>query len=155
MVYIHIVKILKEASMKSCLSNASNKILIFGLFLSLLICDLSYSQRQNKIFEDIGGGSGTTNTNVESNDDYTLYIVGGLIVTGIVIYALLRDKKEKPTKDTATVSLNEDYLEKNLSYNEKIANLQAQSPINITFGIQRDKALKDEKRYFVGLAYNF
>lgn len=141
--------------MKYCLLNTSNKILISGLFLSLLICDLSYSQSLNKIFEDIGGGSGTTSTNVESNDDYTLYIVGGLIVTGIVIYALLRDKKEKPTKDTTSVSLNEDFLEKNLSYNKKIAKLQSQIPINITIGIQRDKALKDEKRYFVGLAYNF
>jgi hypothetical protein len=141
--------------MKTRLSNTSNKILILGLFLSLLICDFSYSQSLNKIFEDIGGGSGTTSTNVESNDDYTLYIVGGLVVTGIVVYALLRDKKEKPTKDTTSVSLNEDFLEKNLSYNEKIANLQSQIPINITFGIQRDKALKDEKRYFVGLAYNF
>ena len=141
--------------MKIHLSNTSNKILILGLFLSLIASNSSFSQQLNKAFEDIGGGSGSTTTNVESNDDYTLYIVGGLIVTGIVVYALLRDKKEKPTSDTTFAILNNDFLEKNLSYNEKINNMQSQIPINISIGMQRDKALKDDKRYFVGLNYNF
>lgn len=141
--------------MKKQMLNTSNKIMILGLFLSLFICDLSSGQQLNKGFEDIGGGSGSTNTEVESNDDYTLYIVGGLIVTGIVVYALLRDKKEKPTSDTTSAILNNEFLEKNLSYNEKINNLQSQIPINISIGIHRDIALKNERRYFVGLNYNF
>ena len=94
--------------MKKQMLNPSNKILILGLFLSLIICDLSSGQQLNKAFEDIGGGSGSTTTNVESNDDYTLYIVGGLIVTGIVVYALLRDKKEKPTSDTTAAILDDE-----------------------------------------------
>jgi len=73
-----------------------------------------------------------------------LYVVGGIIVVGIVVYALLRDKKEKPTKDTTAVILNDEFLAQNLSYNEKVANIQSQIPINISFGMQRDKALKDE-----------
>jgi hypothetical protein len=141
--------------MKKHSLNTSNKILILGLILSLIICDLTYSQQLNQIYEDIGGGSGSTNTDVESNDDYTLYIVGGLLVAGIVAYALLRDKKEKPTQDSTSAILNDDFLEQNLSYNEKVKNIQSQIPINISFGVQRDKALKDERRYFVGLNYNF
>jgi hypothetical protein len=141
--------------MKKYFLNTSNKIQVLGLFLFLIICDLSYGQQLNKMFEVPGGGSGSTNTEVESNDDYTLYIVGGLLVTGIVVYALLREHKEKPTKDTSAIILNEDFLEKNLSFNEKVSNVQSQIPINISFGMQRDKALKDERRYFVGLAYNF
>jgi len=141
--------------MKKQMLNTSNKIMILGLFLSLFICDLNSGQQLNKTFEDIGGGSGSSTTNVESNDDYTLYIVGGLIVTGIVVYALLRDKKEKPTSDTTAVILNEKFLERNLSFNEKVSNVQSQIPINISFGVQRDKTLKDDKRYFVGLNYNF
>lgn len=141
--------------MKNQVLNTSNKILILGLFLSLIICDLSSGQQLNKAFEDIGGGSGSSSTTVESNDDYTLYIVGGLIVTGIVVYALLRDKKEKPTKDTIAVILDDKFLDQNLSLNEKVSNVQSQIPINISFGMQRDKALKDDKRYFVGLNYNF
>ena len=141
--------------MKIHLLNTSNKILILGLFLSLIASNSSFSQQLNKFYEDIGGGSGSTNTEVESNDDYTLYIVGGLIVTGIVVYALLRDKKKKPTSDTTSAILNNDFLEKNLSYNEKINNMQSQIPINISIGMHRDIALKNERRYFVGLNYNF
>lgn len=141
--------------MKKQMLNPSNKILILGLFLSLIFCDLSSGQQLNKAFEDIGGGSGSTTTNVESNDDYTLYIVGGLLVTGIVVYALLRDKKEKPTSDTTAAILDEKFLEQNLSFNEKVSNMQSQIPINISFGMQRDIAFKNERRYFVGLNYNF
>ena len=141
--------------MKKQMLNPLNKILILGLFLSLIFCDLSFGQQLNKAFEDIGGGSGSTTTNVESNDDYTLYIVGGLIVTGIVVYALLRDKKEKPTSDTTAAILDEKFLEQNLSFNEKVSNVQSQIPINISFGMQRDIAFKNERRYFVGLNYNF
>ncbi len=141
--------------MKKHLLNTSNKILILELFILLIICDLSYGQQLNKMFEVPGGGSGSTNTEIESNDDYTLYIVGGLLVAGIVVYALLRDSKEKPAKNTSVVILDEDFLEKNLSFNEKVSNVQSQIPINVSFGMQRDKVLKDDKRYFVGLTYNF
>lgn len=141
--------------MKNRVLNTSNRIMILGLFLSIFICDLSSGQQLNKVFEDIGGGSGSTTTNVESEEDYTLYIVGGLIVTGIVIYALLRDKKEKPTSDTTAAILDEKFLERNLSIIEKVSNVQSQIPINISIGIQRDLALKNERRYFVGLNYNF
>jgi len=128
-------------------------LLVLGIFL--IFNDFSYSQQLNKVFEEPGGGSTNTNTTVESNDNTTLYVVGGIIVVGIVVYALLRDKKEKPTKDTTAVILNDKFLAQNLSYNEKVANMQSQIPINISIGVQRDKALKDERRYFVGLNYNF
>jgi hypothetical protein len=121
----------------------------------LIISDFSYSQQLNKIFEEPGGGSTNTNTTVESNDNTMLYVVGGAVIVGIVAYALLRDKKENPTKDTTAAILNDEFLEQNLSYNQKVANMQSQIPINISIGVQRDKALKDEQRYFVGLNYNF
>lgn len=129
--------------------------MILVLFITLSLSGIGYSQQLNKIYEDIGGGSGSTNSAVESDDDYTLYIVGGLVVTGIVVYALLRDKKENPKNDTTSAILNDDFLEQNLSYNERVANIQSQIPINISIGIQRDKALKDERIYYVGLNYNF
>ena len=39
--------------MKKQMLNTSNKILVLGLFLSLIICDLSSGQQLNKGFEDI------------------------------------------------------------------------------------------------------
>lgn len=129
--------------------------LLFTLLLSFSFIESGYGQQLNKIFEDIGGGSGNTTTTVESDDNTTLYVVGGIIVAGIVVYALLRDKKEKPTKDTTATILNDQFLEQNLTYKEKVKNLQSQIPINFSFGMQQDKALKDERRYFFELAYNF
>ncbi len=141
--------------MKKMLIRSSNKFLILGLFLTLIFSNFSFSQQMNKLFEVPGGGSNNSATTVESNDNTMLYVVGGAVVVGIVVYALMRDKKENKTKDTIAVLLKEDFLAQNLSINEKVSNLQSQIPINVSFGVQRDKALKDERRYFVGLNYNF
>ena len=139
---------------KQYLKTLSN-LLIFVLLLTLSIGDFCYSQQINKIFDVPGGSSNNTSTTVESNDNTLLYVVGGAVVVGIVVYALMRDKKEKQVKDTTAAILNDDFLEKNLSYHERIANVQSQIPINISFGVQKEKALKDERRYFIGLNYNF
>lgn len=128
--------------------------LIVFLSLSITVND-TYSQTLFKINEGIGGG-GSTNTSVsESNDNTMLYIVGGAVVAGIVVYALIKDKKEKPKDDTTAVILNDDFLEKQLTLNDKIQKYKSQIPIDISLGIQNNFIDKEEKRYFVGLAYNF
>lgn len=141
--------------MKKMLIRLSNKFLILGLFISLIFSNFSFSQQMNKPFEVPGGGSNNSTETVESNDNTMLYVVGGAVVVGIVVYALMRDKKENKAKDTTAAILNDDFLEKNLSYQERVANVQSQIPIIISFGVQKEKALKDERRYFVGLNYNF
>ena len=124
----------------------SKLIQLFFMFALIVSFNISNAQQFNKISEDIGGGSNSSNSSVSSDDDYILYIVGALAVGGVVAYALLRDKKEQPKKDTTSNMLNADFLEKNLSFNEKISNLQSQIPINVSFGIQGSKAIKDERR---------
>jgi len=134
-----------------------NKFLLtFTLFLLISIpINNTFSQQLYKSFEVPGGGSGTTNSSVDSNDDYILYIVGGAVIAGIVIYTLLKDKKEKPKEDTTAVILNDEFLAKNISFNDKVSNLRSQIPINISFGFQSDRVIKEEKRYFVGLSCKF
>jgi hypothetical protein len=131
-------------------------LLIIGSLLVFGNCTFNYAQELNKSF-DVPGGGGSSNTTptVESNDNTMLYVVGGAVIVGIVVYALMRDKKEKPVKDTTAAILEDEYLEKNLSYIERATNIQSQIPINISFGMQRDQTFKDERRYFVGLNYNF
>lgn len=129
--------------------------MMLTLVIVLLASNFSYSQSLYKIDSDIGGG-GSSNTNVsESNDNTMLYVVGGAVVAGIVIYALLKDKKEKPKDDTTAVIFNDDFLEKQLTLNDKIQKYKSKIPINISLGIQNNFIDKKEKRYFVGLAYNF
>jgi hypothetical protein len=125
------------------------------LFIMIILCGLNYGQQVNRIFEEPGGGSNNTNTTVESNDNTFLYVAGAAVVVGIVVYALLKDKKEKSTKDTTSAILNDDFLEKHLSINERVANVQSQIPINISFGMQNDFLKNEDKRYYVGLNYNF
>lgn len=130
--------------------------LILGLTITFCFSDNLYSQQLNKIYDKIGGGSsGNTNTELESNDNTLFYIAGGAVVVGIVVYALMKDKKEKSTKDTIAVISNTDFLQKQLTSNDKILKYQSQIPINISFGIQGNKMIKDERRYFVGMSYNF
>lgn len=152
LVYIRLVILISEVKMKG----KTLKILSFGIILTLFVgFNTTNAQRFNKIYEDIGGGTNSSNTSVSSNDDYILYIVGGLAVGGIIAYALLRDKKEKQKKDTTAVIFNDDFLEKNLSFREKTLNMESQIPINIFLGMQGNRAIRDERRYFVGLNYNF
>jgi hypothetical protein len=130
--------------------------LILGLLSTLTTNDLVYGQQFNK-FSDVpgGGGSGTTNTAVESSDNTLLYVVGGAVVVGIVVYAMMQEKKEKSTKDSASAILNDVFLEKKFTINDQILKYQSKIPINISVGMQNDIIKKDEKRYFVGVAYNF
>ena len=131
----------------------NHKFLLATAFLLLisLPVNTSFSQQLYKSFEVPGGGSGTPSSSVDSNDDYILYIVGGAVIAGIVIYTLLKDKKEKPTEDTTATLLNDEFLAKNISFNDKVSNLQSQIPINISFGLQSDRVFKEEKIYFVGI----
>lgn len=129
--------------------------LILGLSITFSFNGNLYSQQLNKLFDVPGGSSGTANTTDESSNNTLLYVVGGAVVVGIVVYALMKDKKEKLTNDTTAVILNEDFLRKQLTLNDKLLNYQSQIPINISFGMQGNKMIRDEKRYFVGMSYNF
>jgi hypothetical protein len=129
------------------------------LFLLLFLASnqISNAQQLSKIFEVPGGGSGSTNTSVESNDNSMLYIIGGAVIVGVIVYAVLKNKKdkEKSKDDTTAVLINKDLLDSNLSLTDKFINKNEYIPINISIGLQNDLVLKDQKRYFVGLAYNF
>ncbi|MDT3696598.1 MAG: hypothetical protein ROY99_09415 [Ignavibacterium sp.] len=115
------------------------------------------AQQVNRIFEQIGGGSGSPINVNESNDNTVFYIAGAAIIAGIVIYAILHDKKsgEKTKTDTTAVLSDEELINKHLTINKKIQNYQYESPINFSAGIQNNIVRIEEKRYFVGLVYSF
>ena len=133
----------------------NNKFLLINtLFLLTSIhINNTFSQQLHKSFEVPGGGSGNTNSSVDSKDNTFLYVVGGAVLVGIVVYALLKNKKEKPAEDTTAVILNDEFLSKNLSLYDKALKWESQIPVNISFGVQGDRAIKEEKRYFVGIQY--
>jgi hypothetical protein len=136
------------------MKNKFSIIITFFILISLPINNL-FAQQFHKIL-DFPGGSGTTNNSSSSdNSKTTLYVVGGVIIAGIVIYSLLKDKKEESKEDTTAVILDKHFLEQNLTINEKISNMQSRIPINISIGLQSNGVIREEKRYFLGLDYNF
>lgn len=132
---------------------------LIALVISLTLpIDYSNAQQVNKLLAPPGGGSGTTTVN-SSSDNTALYVIGGAVIVGAIIYAVLLNKKNKDKeqkgKDTTTALIDADFLESNLTFNEMVSNIQSQIPINISFGLQNDLVMREQKRYFVELNYNF
>ena len=127
------------------------------VIISLFILNTSEAQQVNRIFEDIGGGSGNASNIAETEDNTIYYVLGAAVIAGVVIYAVLQDKKskDKSKTDTTAVLLNEDFLEQQLTLSDKIQKYKSQFPINVSIGMQNSFIDKEEKRYFVGMSYNF
>jgi len=138
-------------------------IFLLTLFIALTIAITipiknNYAQNVNKIFDVPGGGGGGTNTSsVDNNDNSALYVVGGLVIVGIVVYAVLKNKKakEKSTQDSTKTSSELKTLKDHFANYQKQIDTSSSIPVNVFIGAQRDLTRKDEKRYFVGLSYNF
>lgn len=130
---------------------------LIALVISLALpIEYSNAQQINKLLAPPGGGSGTTAVK-SSSDNTALYIIGGAVIAGAIIYAVFLNKKNKEHKgkDTTSALINNDLLTSNLTFNEMVSNIQSQIPINISVGLQNDLVMREDKRYFVGLNYNF
>lgn len=112
----------------------------------------SLAQSNLRIFDVPGGGSGTTQTE-DSNDNSTIYIVGGLLIAGILVYALVLKKDKKVDTDT-TASLNSNliYSEANvLDTAEELQRVKDKIPVDLFLGIRNNEAVMNDKTYLLGL----
>lgn len=131
--------------------------LMLLIFIALSYTNITQAQQLNRIYEDIGGGSGSGSNIAESDDNTIYYVLGAAVLAGVVIYAVLQNKKakDKPKTDTTAVILNDDFLEKHLTLNDRIEKYKSKIPIDVSFGMQNNFLRQEEKRYFIGVAYNF
>lgn len=141
--------------MKQSNSINSSSVLLVILLLFVFAAQSADAQQFNKVFDEIGGGGGSSNRTEDSGSGNTMYIVGGILVAGVLLYALLRDKKEPEIKDTTAVITNPDLLSKSLIKERKLSAEKTRIPFNIFIGSQNDKVLREEKRYFVGVSLSF
>jgi hypothetical protein len=113
----------------------------------------TFAQNSLRIFDVPGGsGSGTTQTE-DSNDNSTIYIVGGLLIAGILVYALVLKKDKKVETDT-TASLNSNliYSEANgFNSAEELQIVKDKIPVDFFLGIKNNEALMNDKTYLLGL----
>ena len=124
-------------------------ILIFSL--SILSSEV-FAQNGLNIFEDYGSGGGSsTNQSDDSNDDTILYVVGGLVVAGILVYALVLNKKA-PKDTTATTESNLNLSDvSRVGFEEEVQKVKDIIPVDLFMGIRNNKAIVNDKTYFLGL----
>jgi hypothetical protein len=126
----------------------------FILILSIAILSSeSFAQSGLRIFEDIGGGGNTTTQTDDSNDNTALYVVGGLVVAGILVYALVINKDKKAPGDS-TASTNSNLIlsdVRGLSFDEEVQKVKEKIPVDFFMGIRNNKAVVNDKTYLLGV----
>ena len=111
---------------------------------------------QNKlgIFEEPGGGSQPTQTS--SNTDNTfIYVAGGLLIAGILAYALFVKKDKTEDTDTTNVSMAAELMNNN-TLKEPFSEFEKEKeklPVDIFFGIRNDEAYLQGKTYLLGVSF--
>lgn len=127
------------------------------LILILSISSLqmeTFAQSNMRIFDVPGGSGGSTSQTEDSNDNTAIYVVAGLVIGGILLYALVFKPAKKVESDT-TASLNSHliYSEANgfNSTNEELQKVKDKIPVDFFLGIKNNEALMNDKTYLLGL----
>ena len=112
-----------------------------------------FAQNKLRIFEEPGGGSQPTQTS--SNTDNTfIYVAGGLLIAGILAYALLVKKDKKEDTDTTNVSVAAELINNNLEEPfSEVVKAKEKLPVDIFFGIRNDEAVLQGKTYLLGVSF--
>jgi hypothetical protein len=111
------------------------------------------AQSNLRILDVPGGSGGGTTQTEESNDNTAIYVVGGLLIAGILAYALVF-KKDKKTETDTTASLNSNliYSEANdLDTTEELQKVKDKIPVDLFLGIRNNEAVMNDKTYMLGL----
>lgn len=129
-------------------------IVLLGLCV-LFMSETGSAQQVNKIFDQIGGGGSNSQSNSESGSSNTMYIVGGVLILGVILYSVLKEKKEPEKKDTTSVVINADQFVMNGLHNDSELEKSNNLPVSIFAGTNSEMVFREEKRYFVGISFNF
>ena len=130
---------------------------ILTLILVLSVASLpteSFAQNNLRVFEDIGGGSGSNSQQSNDNGNTFIYVAGGLLIAGILVYALVLKKDKKAEPDT-TASINSllRYSESNNvnSAKEDLLKAKERMPVDFFLGIRNNETVMNDKTYLFGL----
>lgn len=116
----------------------------------------TFAQSNLRIFEDIGGGNGTSQTE-DSNDNSTIYIVGGLVIAGIIAYALIFKEKKVDSDTTAAQTSPSIYsdISQFESSEKEFQKVKEEIPVDIFLGVRNDEAVLNNRIYQVGVRLKF
>jgi hypothetical protein len=110
-----------------------------------------YAQNSLRIF-DVPGGSNGTGQSEDSNDDTMLYVVGGLVVVGILVYALVIKKDKKAEEDTTASVDSRLILSEANDFNsvEELHKIKDKFPVDLFMGVKNNEAVMNDKTYLLG-----
>jgi len=110
-----------------------------------------YAQNSLRIF-DVPGGSNGTGQSEDTNDDTMLYVVGGLVVVGILVYALVIKKDKKAEEDTTASVDSRLILSEANDFNsvEELHKINDKFPVDLFMGVKNNEAVMNDKTYLLG-----
>ena len=119
---------------------------------------LLLAQNNLRIFEDIGGGSGTTSGTSDTDNSF-VYIAGGLLIAGVLAYALFFKKGNKQEESDSTQAFNilnrtgtEFYSS---DFEKEITSAKESFPVDILLGVKRENAFVQVRTYLMGISVRF
>jgi hypothetical protein len=151
-----------EAALKQ--TNSKLKILTiviislsFGIFLPT---STGFSQSFLRIYDDIGGSGGTTTPQTDDSDNTAIYIVGGLVVAGVIAYMVITkmNKKDEEEADTSSALSNfnaTDFASEFNEFEHEVAKAKDNFPVDVMIGIRNNKAFVSDKTYLMGVSVRF
>lgn len=143
--------------MQAILNFFSKTVAVFLVLAITMLSSETWAQSNLRIFDVPGGGNNGTNQTDEGNDNSTIYIVGGLVIAGILAYALFFKEKKADTDTTASLSSPSDYsnISRFDSFEEEFQTAKEEIPVDIFLGVNNDKAILNNKIYQLGLRVKF
>jgi hypothetical protein len=112
-----------------------------------------------RIYEDIGGGSGSGSQS-DNSDNTAIYVVGGLIVAGVIAYMVIKKNKKKDKEEADTSSaLNNfnplDFASEFDDFEHEVAKAKDNFPVDFMIGVRNNKAFISDKTYLMGVSVRF
>ena len=145
-------------------TNLKLKILIIAIislsFGILLPGATVYSQNYLRIYEEPGGGGGEGVPQTEDSDNTAIYVIGGLIVVGVIAYMVITKNKKKNKEEADTSSaLNNfntpDFASEFNDFEHEVAKAKDNFPVDFMIGIRNNKAFISDKTYLMGVSVRF
>jgi hypothetical protein len=135
-------------------------LIIFSL-QTIISSPEGYAQGLMKTDDFPGGGGGSTSSSEDTGGgSATLLIVGGVIIAGLLFYKLVINKdepkkegKQDSTSDQSLLLRNDETIASNI-LSENLKKMQ-ELPVNLYLGFQKVDPALPERKFIMGITYNF
>ncbi len=139
--------------MQSLLKHSFRTISLILILSIALFSSEVFAQNGLRIYDVPGGSGGSSNQSDNSNDDTFLYVMGGLVIAGILVYALVIKKDKKAPEDSTKSTESKLRISELDSYNspkQELQKVKEKIPVDVFMGIRNNEAVMNDKTYLLG-----